>query len=83
MQCVVLPLLSDDLGDGRKSLPSGHIPSVFLTISMFPSVVSPPAQRESVSDGLMDLPSVLTNYSPLSISRITVYIYIYINCKID
>ena len=40
MLCVVLHLLSDDSDDSRKSLPSAVIPSVFLTVSMFSSVVS-------------------------------------------
>ena len=31
---------------------------------MFPSVVSPPEKREAVSDGLTDLPSVLTDCPP-------------------
>ena len=38
-------------GDGRKSLPSALIPSVF---QKFPSGVNPPVNREAVSDGLTD-----------------------------
>ena len=58
-------LLRDDSGDGRRSLLSALILSVFLTVSMFPSVVSPPANLECVSDRLVDFPSVLTDYPPL------------------
>ena len=40
------------LSDGQKSLPSALILSVLLTVSMFPPLVSLPAKRESVIDGL-------------------------------
>ena len=72
----VLLFLSNDSDDGRKSLPSALIPSEFLTVLMFPSVVSPSVKRESVSDRpsvhstltvviVLCLPSVLTDCPPL------------------
>ena len=69
MLCVVLLLFIDDSSDCRKLLPSAFIPSMFLTASMFPSVVRPPAKQESVSDRLTDLPSVLTDCLPLRSSK--------------